>query len=182
MPRRRWLPRCTTPEQQREPALARLGQRSVNDRLVSPAEMAVMTAGRMRPFARLLLMALLPALTGCTVKTAASCTGAPAAAASATAQQDESIEFQTDEPSPSISILPHQVVVVVRVLNHDQVGYSFCARATLLDQQGSVVTTGTAPVTLAGGDGRLVRIDARNDHDRPVGSVKFDVLGLRQIK
>ncbi len=141
-----------------------------------------MIGGRIRSFVCLLLMALLPALTGCTSKSTASCSGAPAVAASATAQQDESIEFQTDEPSPSVSILPHQVVVVVRVINHADVGYSFCARATLLVQQGSVVTTGTALVTLAGGDGRLVRIDARNDHDRPVGSVKFDVLGLRRTK
>lgn len=90
-----------------------------------------------------------------------------------TVSLERAIEFQDDEPAPSISQVGQKVVVVVRVINRDTTAHRFTARATLHAQDGSEIGEAGTPVSLSGGDGRLVRIDVANPRQQAVWSVSF---------
>jgi uncharacterized cupredoxin-like copper-binding protein len=87
----------------------------------------------------------------------------------------QAIEFQTDEPAPSVSQSPGKVTVVVRAVNHDTKTHRFIAHAVLTAQDGSTIAVGSQPVTLKGTSGTLVRFDIPNPQNTPVFGTDFEV-------
>lgn len=87
----------------------------------------------------------------------------------------QAIEFQTDEPAPSVSQSPGKVTVVVRAVNHDDRTHRFTAHAILTAQDGSTIAIGSQLVTLKGTSGTLVRFDIANPQNTPVFGTEFEV-------